>query len=166
MAIDVGDLVENLTAEVNPPGTDLFPNATASQWELRLANAFWELVIAGLITGYTEEDGIITEDVATPANDLGRDYQQLMVLAAAINVITMEMVNINTAFRAQAGPVEYEVQKSAAVLAAVLDRLEKRFNRIIADLPDANVPATDFYFDPFCLRSDSSVYPASTFIGY
>lgn len=154
MAIDVGDLVDSLKRAVNPPGEDLYPNAVAADYEGHLSDAFWELTMWGYISGYTETDGVITEDVATPTTDLGRDYQQLMVMVAGINIVRMLMVNLNTQFRAHAGPVEYEVRKAASTLSNVMESLERRLASILSGLPDANSAGNDYYFDVITLRSD------------
>jgi hypothetical protein len=165
MALDVNDLVENLEREVNPPGTLLFPNATVTEYEGHLRDSFWELVQRGYISGFTEDDGIITEDVATPVNDLGRDYQQLLVVTAGLRILRLLMISINTQFRAKAGPVEFETQKSAQTLKGALDYLHDRFAQIVSGLPNSRGLSTTYYFDPL-LERNTDFYPGSTFVGY
>lgn len=165
MAVDVADLVESLLAEVNPPGVNLYPDETLSGWEIRLRNAFWELQLSGLITGFTESDGIITENIATPVEDLSLEYQQLIIILAAYNALSLYMLNMNSVFRAKAGPTEYEVQKSATLLTGILDRLQKRFDDIISGLPDADSGSSVYYIDPMLIRG-AGLYPYSSFVGF
>ena len=163
MAIDVGDLVDPLKRAVSPPGTDLFPDAVDAEYEGHLSDAFWELTMWGYISGYTEDEGVISQDQATPTTDLGRDDQQLMVLVAGINIVRMAMFNVNTTFRAVAGPTEYEVRKGASLLAEVLKSLENRLEGILEGLPDSNSGGNVSYFDVITQRS--SYYP-DTYWGY
>ena len=166
MAVDVGDLVESLERAVNPPGINLFPNSTDGIYEGHLSDAFWELTMAGYISGFTEDEGIITEDVATPVTDLGRDFQQLMVMAAALNIITMLMINLNTGFRAVSGPVEFEQTKSGNVLSRVLDRLQTRYDDIVKGLDDSNAGDTTQYFDIISERTRFSHFPEDFYDGF
>lgn len=167
MAVDLSDLVESLQRAVSPPGTDLFPDATTSEYEGHLADAFWELVMYGYISGYTEASGVITEDVATPTTDLGREFQQLIVIVAAMNIISMLMVNLNSDFRAKAGPVEFQQSKSASILGRVLDRLQKRFDDLVEGLDDANDGSgTTYYYDTITERTLYNNYPPDYYNGF
>lgn len=156
MAVDLGDLVDALKAEVSPPGSDLYPDANDDSWFLRLQNGFWDARIYGLMSGYEENaaarggpaafgEGIITplnveEGYDDPAGfdadtDLGREWQQLIVLWTAWKVTLTKFQDISTVFRARApGPTEFEEQKSAQLLKAILDQLRDRIHIIINNL--------------------------------
>jgi hypothetical protein len=134
MAVDLGDLVESLQREISPPGTNLYPDATEDEYVGRLADAFWEARLHGLFSGYTEADGSVTPDSGT--TEFPRDYQQLVVLYAGYRVVLSSYQNLNSVFRAQAGPVEYETQKSAQVLRGVLDALRERIKIALGRLSD------------------------------
>jgi hypothetical protein len=66
MAVDLSSLVENVKAEVQPPGEDVYPDATDDDWVMRLINAFWSAVLDGIITGYAvDDDGIVSPVTGT-----------------------------------------------------------------------------------------------------
>lgn len=153
MTIYVSDLTPSLKRAVNPPGVDLYPDAVDGDYEGHLSDSFWELVMWGYITGFTEDNGLIIQDVATPTTDLGRDFQQLIVIVAGLNIIRMLMVNINTLFRAQAGPVEFEQRKAASVLAEVMQSLERKLKSMLQGLTDSNDGGNTTYFDVVALRA-------------
>lgn len=162
MAIEVTDLVPFLKTSVNPPGTDLFPDALQSDWENNLRNGFWEATLDGLITGYTEEEGVI-EPVTEGDDDLGRDLQQLIILYAAIAIVRNHMMNLRTLFRTKAGPVEYETQQSAQVLKSILDELIARRTLVLEALADN--ATTTYYYDSAIARNESLYYGDTWWIG-
>jgi hypothetical protein len=156
MSVDVGDLVDSLKREVNPPGISLLPDAVDAEYEGHLSDAFWELVQFGYISGFTEADGIITEDIATPVDDLTKEYQQLIVISAGLRIMRLLILNLDTLFRSKAGPVEFEVQKSANALNNVLDHLQSRFNSIVARLPNSKDVSTLYYSDTYTLMTNTA----------
>ena len=155
MAVDLEDLIEDLLTEVNPPGQDLFPDATNDEWLSHLRNAFWEGVLDGLINGYEELDGVVTPVNGTV--DISREYQQLVIYYAGIRILKNRLMNLNTLFRSKAGPVEYETQQSAQVLKALLDEATKRRNFWLTRLSDAGEAPT-FLIDAIIARDDSINY--------
>ena len=126
MAVDMTELVESLKNEVSPPGTDLYPSVTDTQWLSRLRDAFWEAKLKKAFSSYTLEDDEIVPISGT--TDMPREQQQLIVLFAGFRVALTTFQNMNSSFRAKAGPVEYETQKSAQTLKALLDTLRERIN--------------------------------------
>lgn len=162
MAVDVGDLVELLQASVNPPGTDLFPDALGADWELNLRNGFWEATLDGVITGYTESEGIIRP--ITGDKDLPKEFQQLIVLYAGVTILRNHLMNIKTMFRTQAGPVEYEVQQSAAVLKSIMDELVRRRTLILTRLLD-ETSTNSYYYDAAIARDQSLLHGDTYWIG-
>lgn len=154
MAVDLLNLVDPLRREVNPPGSDLFPDATDDNWAGSLGDAFWEIRLYGLLTGFEENaasrdgpasfgEGILTpvgaaEDYDQPSGysstDLGRELQQLIVSWAAYKIVLARMGSLSTMFRARAGPVEYETQNAASVLKTILDQLKARLDKILNQL--------------------------------
>lgn len=166
MAVFLFDLVENLKREVNPPGGSLFPDATDEEYEGHLIDAFWELTLAGFISGFTEEFGVITEDVATPVTNLPRKLQQLCVLTGGMRIIRIKLIDLDTLFRTVAGPAEFETRKSAAALEAVLIDLRRRLNGIVATLDSVNTVGDITYNDIVSLRGESAIPDYSIFIGY
>jgi hypothetical protein len=82
VSVDLGDFIESLKREVNPPGTDDFPDALEDEWVGNLSDAFWEARLDGLLTPYTETDGVVTPIDPTGA-EFGRDMVQLVILYAS-----------------------------------------------------------------------------------
>lgn len=133
MAVDITELIEPLERELSPPGTDLYPNATDDDWIGQLQDAFWEARLQGLLSGYTLVDTDIIPQSGT--TDLGREWQQLIVLFAGYRVTLTQYQNINSGFRAKAGPVEFEQQKSANTIKGILDALKERMKYILETIP-------------------------------
>jgi hypothetical protein len=156
MSVDLGELIEPLRREVSQPGaeTSTFPDATDDSYFGHLQDAFWETVLDSVISGYTEADGIVTP-LDVDDDDLGRDLQQLVVLYAGIRIIRNQLLAMNTLFRAKAGPVEYETQKSAQVLKGILDELKYRRDFVLARL--AEVGDVDVYYIDAVLERDDGL---------
>ncbi|QBQ74867.1 hypothetical protein [Caudovirales GX15bay] len=166
MAVDLFTLVDSLKREVNPPGSDLFPDSTDDNWLGSLTDAFWEVRLYGFLSGYEENaaarggDAAFGEGIVTPHGvdatyddptgwsdlDLSRELQQLIVLWAGWKVVLARMGSLSTMFRAKAGPVEYEAQNAASVLKGILDQLKARIDWFVTNLLDtsgANVAVFD-----------------------
>jgi hypothetical protein len=136
MSVDLNDLIPSLQRELSPPGSNLYPNATDDDWLGHLQDAFWEARIQGLLSGFTlddQDDALIVPQSGT--TDMTRDLQQLIVLFAGYRVTLTQFQNINSGFRAKAGPAEFEQQKSAQTLKAVLDAIKERLALIVSTLP-------------------------------
>jgi hypothetical protein len=73
----------------------------------------------------------------SPAMDLSRDLQQLIIVWAGWKMMLSRMSSLNTSFRSKAGPVEYETQQAATVLKSILDQLKQRIDYILAHLPSS-----------------------------
>lgn len=150
MAVDLFDLVETLRRAVNPPGTDNFPNADDDVFAGYLTDAFWELRMLDMFSDYTASDTVVIP--VTGTTDLPREQQQLIVLFAAITIVTNELKNMDTTFRAKAGSVEFETGKSGPVLRDVLAELQRR--RLIAETTLFAIgEVTDAYIDSVVERA-------------
>ncbi len=144
MAFDLSDVLDNMKAAVNPPGVDLFPDATDDDWLLREINAFWEARLSGLLEKFVvDDDGVITPIAASGA-DISREEVQLVIFFAAMETIYQRLGNLRTQFRAKAGPVEYETQQAATLLRDVLANLIARKNIIMTRLSDVGSSTTDY----------------------
>lgn len=144
MAVDLFDLVDPLKRTVNSPGSDAFPNATDDDFGGYLTDAFWELRMLNMFSDYTESDGLVTP--ITGSTDLPREQQQLIILYAAITIITNELKNLESVFRVKAGPAEFETQKSASLLKDVLAELQRR-RLVVEQNLFAMGEITDTYID-------------------
>lgn len=162
MAVELGSLLPYFDAEINPPGVNLYPESSSGQRLFMLANAFWELRLSNLLSGYEEAEFIITPISGT--TDLGRAEQQLIVLFAAYSVALRAFQNVNSSFKAVAGPVEYEVQKSATTLKAVLDALKERLKAIVEVVNNSSAGTDACVFDGVIARSSSIAYGETWFV--
>ena len=150
MATDLSDLIDSLKREVNPPGSNLYPDANDDTWLGNLQDAFWEAYLDGLITStYAESDGLVTPD-------LPKDLQQLLVFYAGYKIIRNTIRDLKTMFRSKAGPVEYEVQQSSSVFRDILAELSKKRSLLLQRLSDLGY-ADSYYVDAVIARTDSAL---------
>lgn len=165
MAVDLGDLVELLQAEVDPPGTNSFPEAVEDDWINQLRGGFWEIVLDGIIgpDDYIDNEGVIEPSKAK--TDLSRDMQQLVIFYAGIRVVRNKLLTLNTVFRAKAGGVEYETQQAATILKAILDELTRKRNTILSRLSDLGT-VDSVYVDMVINRDYSLRYGDSFWTNY
>lgn len=135
MAVLLSDFVASLKREVQPPGTDLFTGVSAAQWVGYLADAFWEARLDGFLEGYTVQDEGTVDAAVVPVDSTAAEFPRenlaLVVLYAGIRILRNRILNTNTQFRAKAGPVEFEQQNSATMLAEMLKQLRATKDRII-----------------------------------
>lgn len=156
MALDLEDLIDPLKREVGTPGTedDTYPSASTASWVGFLQDGFWEIYLDGFAQDYQVADGIVTNRTEG-GDDIGGDLQQLIVLYAGMRIIRNELRQMNTTFRAKAGPVEFETQKSAQVLKAILDELTARRNLALQRLSD--LVSTDTYYIDAVIERDYAI---------
>lgn len=171
MSIDLADLVDNLKREVNPPGSDLFPSANDADFEGYLTDSFWEMMLRGYIASdeFTADDTVVTPvDGSTDADDqLGREYQQLIIINAAMVILRNHALNLDTGFRAHAGAAEFETRKSAQAIQAVLTDLRERFENILTYLPTDVETNPVYYTDANYARGYiAGSYDDPWFLGY
>lgn len=162
MTVDISDLIVSLQREVNPPGTDLFPNATDDDWLGQLLDSFWEAKLFGFFTTFTADlDGLISPNT-TGDDDMARSDQALIILFAGARVIRNELKNTSTGFRAVAGPVEFETQNSAQLLRDILKDIRSKVDLALAALGTIN-STTATYIDSLVGREDSLYYRETFF---
>ena len=133
MAVEIVQLAPSLKREVTALGTSEYSSVAESEWIGHLTDAFWEARLMGLLAGWTEVDGEIVPQAEGGA-EIPRDLQHLIVLFAGFRMAITSYRNINSGYRAKAGPVEYEVQKSAQTLAALIDAIKSRIDFILKNL--------------------------------
>lgn len=139
MAVEFRDFVESLKREIEPPGSDLFAGVSDAEWVGYLSDAFWEARLDGFLVGYETDEGALAEDTTVvPSNPSGEEFNRrdmaLVILYAGVKVLRNRILNMNTQFRAKAGPVEFEQQNSATMLAEMLKQLKTTKDRIIDSL--------------------------------
>lgn len=157
MAVDLSEYVESLRREVTPPGSDLFVSVADDVFTGYLADAFWEARLDGFLAKWEADlDGIVTPLDVT-GDDLPRELIGLVILYAGIKILRNRIMNLNTAFRAQAGPVNYEVENSANLLTELLKQLKDRKDQILESVK--NAPTPTYYFDAYSARQhDGGAY--------
>lgn len=136
MAVNLGDFVESLKREIEPPGASLFAGVTDAQWVGYLSDAFWEARLDGFLEGYATQDieGVVSIVPLNGTVDLDRRGMALVILYAGCKVLRNRILNMNTQFRAKAGSVEFEQQNSATMLAEMLRQLKATKDRVLEDL--------------------------------
>lgn len=137
MAVDLADYVQSLKREIEPPGSDLFGTVTPEMWVGYLSDAFWEARLDGFLEGYTTDEagpGDIQIVSMTGGVDVDKRWMALVVLYAGVKILRNRILNMSTTFRAKAGPVEFEQQNSATMLAEMLKQLKATKDRIIVEL--------------------------------
>lgn len=156
MAFDLSDLIDSLKREVSTPGNEetTYPGVSEDAWVGWLQDGFWEIYLDGFAQDYIVRDGLVRNRREGGA-DIPGDMQQLIVLYAGIRIIRNDLRQVQTTFRAKAGPVEYETAQSAQVLKAVLDELTRRRNLILKRLSD--LEATDSYYIDAVIEREHSI---------
>jgi hypothetical protein len=154
MSVELSTLVPVLRLEVNEPGSEDISISDDEGIE-RLSSAFWEIRFLGMLTAFTEASGEISPNSGT--TEMTRDLQQIIVLVAGIKIVEMKLLNILTTFKASAGPTEFETQRSAQVLRAVLDNLNNKLKIAINRLSDIGGATASFYIDALSAQHDSLV---------
>lgn len=155
MAVDLSDLVDPLTREVNPPGQSIL-SATPDEWLGRLLDAFWDARMDGLFVGYTaDSDAGTVEPIPPNTTEMSRELQQVIVFFAAYNALFLAIMNTKTQFKAEApGPVSYETQQSAQVLRELAQSLKERRDILLYRLSDVGVVPT-YVIDAVIERQDA-----------
>lgn len=134
------DLVPMLQREVNPPGAENFPDASAGQLMGYIADAFWDVRLAGIFSSYkivlgqfltpTLDENIPYITDADETGDFPEENWMMVIVFAGLRLIRLRILNLAINFRAKAGPVEFEQQASATTLRAVLDSLQRRVQEL------------------------------------
>lgn len=140
MAVDLTEYIPSLKREVNPAGLTLI-TLSDPEWVGYLTDAFWEARLDGLLDGYeatndsttTVADGTISK-IDDPNADVPKQLVALVILYAGIRILRNRILNTNTGFRAKAGPVEFEQQNSATMLAEMLKQLRATKDRILVQV--------------------------------
>jgi hypothetical protein len=162
MAVDLSDLVEDVKSEMNVPGADNYPDATDDQWVTQLRNAFWEVVLDGLISGYTEDSGIVSPQ--SGATDLSRELQQLIIYYVGVRVTKSKLLELRTSYKTAAGPVKFEYEQSAGVMKEILAEYVRRRNVWLRRLSDLGAAPT-YYIDGVMARDDSMNWGDTWWLG-
>src|SRR6188768_4291294 len=116
MATDLNDLIPSLKREVAVPGTfpTVYPNTTDADLVGSLMDAFGRAQIDGF---FLEQTLDVDQETVDP--DLSSGGQQVVVLYAAESILRSQIMSLKQRVLYEAGPVKYETENSASVLAAI-----------------------------------------------
>jgi hypothetical protein len=125
---DIADLVEPLKLELAVPGTfaAVYPSTGDEDLRLLLLNAVGQTQLVGFLP-----TSVLDVDLGTVEPDLSPAAKALVTLYAADKILSLRILELNTRAAYQAGPVKYETEKSASVLAEFLKQLRERRREII-----------------------------------
>ena len=151
MSVDLSEsqYIASLQRAVTPLGQTA-ATLTPPQWVGYLTDAFNMAKLDGFMVGYTLDDTEIVAD--SGGSDLDPKFVSLVILYAAIQILQLQILNTNTGFRAKAGPVEFEQQTSATMLAEMLKQLQATKNRIILEINQIGATNT-YYLDALSVRT-------------
>lgn len=137
MTIDLSDerYINSLKRTITPLGATTFDAIPDDTWVGYMTDAFWTARLDGFMQGFTaDEDGQI--DPVDGTDDLDQKYIALIVLYAAITILRNQILNMNTSFRAKAGPVEFEQQNSATMLTEILKELRAAKAQVLLEIDE------------------------------
>lgn len=173
MAVVLSDFIPSLRREVEPPGVRLYDSLTPTDWVGYLTDAFWEARLDGFLKDWMVAESDINADpdaeiqpLASGGPDIGREGMALIILYAGIKVLRNRILNTNTRFKAVAGPVEFEQENSATMLAEMLKQLRSTKEQILEALDEAEATAV-MLIDAYSTRvfQPSSYYGAPELSG-
>ena len=141
-------LVDSLKREIAVPGTfeAVFPDTTDIDLLGALADGFSEAQLRGFFPDMElAPSGGPPPTEYTTSEDLSLGGGALVIIFTSMRFIRAQIRALSSAERYKAGPVEFEIQKAASVLAAELKYLEKRLDDLIEDAKDAARPLAAVY---------------------
>lgn len=151
-AIDLDDLVEDLVTEINIPGVNAYPTVSNEEWVNYLRNAFWNAHLDGLMQGWTENEGLVSQLNNPNGSAMTRDQQQIIIIYAVLNIIQKNLLSMDTSSTYKAGSVEYSTGKSAQIYRALIDDMRTRLERILDRLAENGVARDIYYIDTYAAR--------------
>lgn len=129
MATDLAELVEPLKRGIAVPGEfdTWFPNTADDDLTATLCDSFAECQLDGYF-------GELVLDLNTNlvTDDLSMAGRALVVIYASIRIIQSQIRQLTTTEKYKAGPVEYELGRSAGVLKAELEAMQARKLQLLA----------------------------------
>ena len=156
MAIELAEFTESLKRAVTPVGGTVYDGVSETAWVGYLSDSFWEARLDGFMVGYqANTDGVITP-IDPTRESISRSWISLIILYASVRVLTNQILSTQTSFKAKAGPVEYEAQNSATVLAEMLKQLAAAKLRLLDDLRETGHTNVHL-IDAFSVRSLSAM---------
>ena len=148
---DLSDLVEGLKRELAVPGAFAasFPNTSDEDLVGSLADGF----ASAQLDGFFREQ-LLDVDAATITPDLSAAGGALVIAYATERVLFSLLRELNSRMTYEAGPVKYEVEKSAALLTEQMRYLRQRRQDLLAQaLRASRTGQTVYMTDAYLTRS-------------
>ena len=163
--VEIELLVPNLKSSLNAPGESFF-EATASEWVAALANAFWWGRMKGFFTDWrTDADGENIVPAESGGEEIPMELAQIVVAIASLNALEAKLLSLETKSVATAGPVSYEVGRSAQVLSELLKQKRAEFNLLKAELVGTNLGAYGSIIDMVLSREGAYMSGTAAWVG-
>lgn len=151
MGVALVDFANQLKVELSVPGEDPFPDAIEDDYDDFLRGGFWDARRAGLLGGFTEDDGVVTP--RTGSVDISRDEIQLVIFLTAIKIVRNQLRSLKTQLDVKAGSASYSYQQSSLVLRELLKDLINERDTLIGQLSTTYGSGTSVhYIDAATLR--------------
>lgn len=153
MAVELSDYTDSLRRAITPLGSTKYADVSDDVLDDYLTDAFWQGRLDGFYVGYTADDDGTVEPLTPGDPEFNRAWVSLVTLYAAVAILANQILATNTRFSAKAGPVEFEQENSATVLAEMLKQLAAAKQRIIDQMLTNSNPSTVYLIDAYSVRS-------------
>ncbi len=168
MPTPLTDMIPMLNRELNAPGTEQYPDFGGGDYLGYIADGFWDVRLATMLTDYTILDGLdlgtpvetgtdYITDQATKENDLPIQFQMMVVIFAGARLLRNKILTLAVNYKASATSVEYEQQASATTLRAILASLQRRMDELKIIYSDDFSPGQMNYMDGPLQRAQSDL---------
>lgn len=148
MATDLNELIPSLKREVAVPGTfsRVYPNTSDGDLVGSLMDGFAQAQLDGFFLNQE-----LNLDAETVDPDLSNAGRAAVVLYAASSILRAQIMSLKQRVSYEAGPVKYETENSASVLATLLRDITTRRTLLLDQVQEARRGATfamqDMYAD-------------------
>ncbi len=168
MPTPLTDMIPMLTRELNAPGTEQYPDFGGGDYLGYIADGFWDVRLATMLTDYTILDGAdlttpllsgtdYITDQSTKAADLPTQFQLMVVIFAGARLLRNKILTLAVNYKATAASVDYEQQASATTLRAILASLQRRMDELKIVYSDDFSPGQMTYIDGPLQRAQSDL---------
>ena len=156
MAVELRDYIDSLQRAVAAPGVAL-PEMEEDTWLGYLTDAFWEARLDGFMVGWElDDDGAITPVDGGDA-DIDRRWVSLVITYATMTMLRNQVLATQSSFRAKAGPVEFQTEKSASTTTEMLKQLQATRDRLLESIRDSGSMTNVMIVDAYSTRALSSL---------
>jgi len=168
MATPLPDMIPMLRRELNAPGAEQYPDLGSGDYLGYIADGFWDVRLATMLTDYTILDGAdlttpqptgtdYITDQSTRVEDLPAQFQMMVVIFAGARLLRNKILTLAVNYKATAAAVDYEQQASATTLRAILASLQRRMDELKTVYSDDFSPGQLYYMDGPLQRASSDL---------